>query len=49
VSRHFSVVLAGNGIMRSLGMFFKHASTLDNVFGVGHQTSPSETLSGNNV
>jgi hypothetical protein len=49
VGRHFSVVLAGNGVMRSVGTFFKRASTLDKFFGVGHQTSPSETLSANNV
>jgi hypothetical protein len=49
VDRHFSVVLAGNGVARSVGTFFKHASTLDKVFRVGHRTSLSETISACNV
>jgi hypothetical protein len=44
VGRHSSVVLAGNGIARLVSTFFKHASTLDKVFGVGHRTPPSETV-----
>jgi hypothetical protein len=43
MGRHFSVVLAGNGVACLVGTFFKHASALDKVFGVGHRTSPSET------
>jgi hypothetical protein len=38
---HFLVMLAGNGVGRTLGSFFKHASTFNEVFGVGHRdTSP---------
>jgi len=34
--RHFSVMPARNGVGRPFGTFFKHASTFDKVFGVGH-------------
>ena len=44
MSRHSSVVPAGNGIACLVSTFFKHASTLDKLFGVGHQTPPSETV-----
>ena len=37
---HFSVVLAGNGVGRPFGTFFKHASTFDKVFGAGHGAPP---------
>ena len=40
---HFSVVLAGNWVARLVGTFFKHASTLDKIFGIGHRTTPGET------
>ena len=34
---HLSGVLAGNGVGRPFGTFFKHPSTLDKLFGVGHR------------
>ena len=34
--RHFSVMPARNGVGRPFGTFFKHASTFNKVFGVGH-------------
>jgi hypothetical protein len=37
VDGHFSVVLAGNGVGRRFGTFFKHASTFNKVFGFGHR------------
>src|SRR5260370_41259714 len=33
---HLSGVLAGNGVGRPFGTFFKHPSTLDKLFVVGH-------------
>jgi hypothetical protein len=36
MSSHFSVVLAGNGVTRPFGTFFKHARPLDKVFGARH-------------
>jgi hypothetical protein len=45
VGSHFSIVLARNGVTRSVGTFFEHTSPLDKFFGVGHRLSPSETTS----
>jgi hypothetical protein len=39
MGRHFSVVLAGNGVARLVGTFFKHASTLDKVSGIGRRAN----------
>ena len=44
VRRHFSVVLAGNWIRGTFGTFFKHASTLDKVSGIGHREPPCEAV-----
>ncbi len=40
MGRHFFVVLAGNGVGGPFRTLFKHASTLDKVFSVGHWAPP---------